>query len=53
METEVDIRMQGNALLITPVKEPRAGWFDGYQPEADSDALASLPVDEGDEEWAW
>lgn len=53
METEVEIRMEGNALVITPVKEPRAGWFDSYQPEADSDALATLPVDEGDEEWAW
>jgi antitoxin MazE len=53
METEVDIRMEGKTLLITPVKEPRAGWFADYRPEADSDALAALPVDEGDEEWVW
>jgi antitoxin MazE len=53
METEVDIRMEGKTLLITPVKEPRAGWFADYQPEADSDVFAALPVDEGDEEWVW
>lgn len=53
MGAEVDIRMEGKTLLITPVKEPRANWFDGYQPEADSDTLAVLPMDEGDEEWVW
>lgn len=53
METEVDIRMEGKNLLITPVKEPRAGWFAGYQPKRDSDALAALPADEGSEEWVW
>jgi hypothetical protein len=31
----------------------RAGWFEDYRPEADSDALASLPVSVGSEEWVW
>ncbi len=53
MEAEVDIRLEGKALLISPVKEPRAGWFEGYQPEGDSDVLAALPADEGTEEWVW
>ena len=30
---------------------PRAGWFDGYQPEQDVEAWESLPMDEGPEEW--
>lgn len=53
MGAEVDISMEGKTLLITPVKEPCAGWFTDYRPEADSDALAALPVDEGVEEWVW
>ncbi len=53
MDTEVDIRLEGKNIVITPVKTPRAGWFEGYKPEADSDPLAALPVDEGNEEWVW
>lgn len=50
---EVDIRLEGKNLLIAPIKTPRAGWFEGYKPEADVGPLAALPVDEGDEEWVW
>lgn len=50
---EVDLRMEGKTLVIEAVKTPRSGWFDGYQPETDSDVLASLPVDEADGEWEW
>lgn len=32
---------------------PRAGWFDGYQPEQDADVCETLPMDEGAEEWEW
>lgn len=53
MGEEVDIRLEGKNLLIAPIKEPRAGWFAGYQPDADSDAFAALPVDEGSGEWVW
>lgn len=53
MADEVEIRQEGNGLLITPVKAPRAGWFSGYRAEADVEPLAALPADEGDEEWAW
>lgn len=53
MADEVEIRQEGNGLLITPVKVPRAGWFAGYQAEADVEPLAALSADEGDEEWAW
>lgn len=53
MDDEVDIRLEGKTLLIAPVKAPRAGWFDGYHPEADVEPLAALPMDEDSEEWAW
>lgn len=51
MGDEVDIRLEGKNLVIAPVKAPRAGWFDGYKPEADSEPFAALPADEGSEEW--
>ncbi len=53
MGEEVDIRLEGKNLVITPINAPRAGWFEGYKPETDSEPLAELPVDEGGEEWVW
>jgi antitoxin MazE len=53
MGEEVDIKMVGKNLVIAPVKAPRAGWFYGYKPKADSEPLAALPVDEGSEDWVW
>ncbi|MBU2850923.1 AbrB family transcriptional regulator [Acidithiobacillus ferrivorans] len=51
--THVDIFMEGKSLLIRPVQEPRAGWFEGFKSEMDVDPLGDLPVDEGDEDWTW
>jgi antitoxin MazE len=53
MIDEVNIRLEGKNLVIEPVSAPRAGWFDGYQPEADAEPLAAIPVDESTEEWVW
>lgn len=53
MGDEVDIRLEGKTLLISPVNPPRAGWFKNYKPETDSEPLAELASDEGDEEWVW
>lgn len=53
MADEVDIRLEGKSLVIDPVHAPRAGWFAGYQPEADVEPLAGLPLDEANEEWVW
>lgn len=53
MGEEVDIRMEGKNLLIAPIREPRSGWFENYQPKTDAEPLAALPVDEGVEEWVW
>lgn len=53
MGEEVDIRLEGKNLLIAPIRAPRTGWFEGYQPEADAEPLAVLPIDEGNGEWVW
>lgn len=53
MRDTVDIRVEGNHLVISPVQALRAGWFDGYQAAADVEPLAALPADEGDEAWVW
>ncbi len=53
MNDEVDIRLEGKSLVIAPVKSLRAGWFAGYQADADAEPLAALLVDEGCEEWVW
>ena len=53
MGDEVDIRLEGKNLLISPIKAPRSDWFKGYQSETDVEPLAELPIDEGVEEWVW
>ncbi len=53
MGDEVDIKLEGKNLVIASVKEPRAGWFEGYQPKADPEIFATLPINEGGEEWVW
>ena len=53
MSDEVDIRLEGKSLVIDSVKSPRAGWFKGYQADADFEPLAALPLEDGCEEWVW
>ncbi len=54
MRDVVEVHLEGDRLIITPVEAPRAGWFDGYQPAEDEDVLAALPLDEdGDDAWVW
>lgn len=51
---EVELRVDGKRLIVEGVQEPRANWFAGYQlEEAGKDALDSIPMDEGDQEWQW
>jgi antitoxin MazE len=53
IEGVVDMAVESGRLVITPVQPLRAGWFAGYNPAADEDVWADLPVDEGCAEWAW
>ena len=50
---EIELRLEGTKIIIEPVAAPRAGWFDGYAPEADVDAWEGLPPDADSEEWSW
>lgn len=53
LEHEIDIRIEGGALVITPVRSNRAQWFDGYQPSLDHEPLGAIPLDEDSDEWLW
>lgn len=50
---QVDILMEGNALLIRPVQDLRAGWFEAYDSSVDVDPLGDLPVDADAQDWTW
>ena len=54
IDNEIELRLDGNRIVIEPVSAPRAGWFDDYRPEADEDAWTGL-VESGDEneDWQW
>lgn len=39
--------------IIEAPKQPRAGWFDGYQAKNDEAMLDSILVDEDSDEWEW
>ena len=38
-------------MVIEPVQQPRAGWFDGYRAEDDVDVWQQLPPDADSEAW--
>ena len=42
-----------DTMIIRPIHEPRAGWFEGFKPAMDVETLGELPVDEGDGDWTW
>ena len=50
---EIELRLEGQKIVIEPIVTPRAGWFDGYSPEAEIDAWEGLPVDADSGEWTW
>jgi antitoxin MazE len=45
--------VEGKTLVIEALQAPRRGWFEGFEPETDTDVLASLPVDEDSGDWEW
>lgn len=49
---EVDMRLEGNKIIIEPLLAPREGWFDSFDPaEEVFDEWDELPEPDGD--WAW
>jgi len=54
IENEIELRLEGDRIVIEPVRAPRAGWFDGYRPERDEDVWSELvESEEDDAEWQW
>ena len=54
LSDEVDIRAEARALIVTPVRSPRAGWADAaarYGPSPLLDPPVHTKFD--DREWSW
>ena len=54
LSDEVDIRAEAGALIVTPVRSPRAGWADAaarYGPSPLLDPPVNTKFD--DQEWSW
>jgi antitoxin MazE len=48
------MRLEGDRIVIEPLRQPRLGWFDGYQPSKDDDAWSELiETEEENDEWQW
>jgi antitoxin MazE len=59
LQDEVEIEVEGNRLVILPLRHPRAGWDEAFQAMArqGDDALLDdgdlLPTRWDEEEWEW
>lgn len=54
IDGEIEMRLDGNRIVIEPVYAPRTGWFEGYQQGADEDAWEEMIETESDhEDWEW
>ncbi len=52
--TEIDIRLDGDLIVLEPIKEHRNGWFKGYQVNEDIDGWEGFVEDPHDnEDWQW
>lgn len=50
---EVNLQVEAGKITIEALQQPRAHWFDSYQPEAEEAVLDTIPLDENDSEWTW
>jgi len=51
---EVEIHLEGQRLVVEPVKQPRSHWFDGYDASRDDAVWDDLVEGEaGEDEWQW
>jgi antitoxin MazE len=54
LQEEVELKQEGNRLVIEALQSPRKGWFDGYQAGAESEQeITDELMDEDTDEWAW
>ena len=51
---EVEIYLEGQRLVVEPVRQPRSHWFDGYDANRDDAVWGDLVEGEaGEDEWQW
>ncbi len=51
---EVEIHLEGQRLVVEPVRQPRSHWFDGYDANRDDAVWGDLVEGEaGEDEWQW
>jgi antitoxin MazE len=50
---EVELRVEGNRLVIEALRTPRKDWFEHYVAKEDDDVWGDLPVDADAEDWQW
>ena len=54
IEDDIELRLDGNRIIIEPVRAPRSGWFDNDVPENDIDAWTDFVESEDDgDDWQW
>jgi len=55
LKHHVDLRIEGNTLIIEALKKPRAGWFDKYKAEemTTDDVWNDTLPDDIIEDWEW
>ena len=54
IKDRVDLTVENGRIIISPVKAPRTGWFDDYQPENDANAWEGITETLTEqEEWEW
>jgi antitoxin MazE len=54
IDNEIELRLDGNRIVIEPLRAPRAGWFEGYDDVTDRDIWPDL-IETGieNEDWEW
>lgn len=50
---EIDLHLEGTKIVIESAKPARAGWFEGYRAEDDTNAWAELSPDLDSGDWEW
>lgn len=51
---EVEIHLEGQRLVVEPIKQPRRQWFNGYDASRDDAVWEDLvEVEAGEDEWQW
>lgn len=54
INTEIEMRQEGQRIIIEPVKTVRCRWFNGYQAENDTESWAGLTETTTEtEDWQW